>query len=1656
MTDSNRMVIGDYEVLGRLRDQGGGGQAIIYQARALDPSRLGLHADTPIALKVIRQHEEDDESGESRFLKTTGSLTTLRHPHIVEYYEVFVVKEDVYGDQLRCIAMELLEGEDLSKRIRRHKRGLPLERVLTIFEGCIHALAHASERGIIHRDVSPSNIFVLSDGRVKLIDFEIARHKDATIATTSAGLKGKYAYMAPEFVNASEQFRGDERSDVFSLGVCFYEALTGRLPFAKLDEANNYFAFMHRWREGHIEQPDFAMRQFEVLNPQAHEFLRRALSVDRDHRYASFAEMATALRGVGNQTLTLRGDRFLLLEFLSKGGFAMVYRARRERDGKAVAVKRLLAEHDSDRFEREARLLKNLSSRYIVRYEGFGSVSRLGTDNYFLVMEFLAGMPEWSLRGRIRAERDQGKTLHPSEVLALFRCYLRALDELHGAPGGAIIHRDITPVNLYAPPPEARRDHGAVPRLFDLGIARSDDTLTGGGEVPGNPEYMAPELILNPSFRGDPRSDIYNIGLCLYEALTGVRPYPRLPKDVTHAELWTALMQRAQGTLSISYEHPVFFNQPALAKIVRTALAPDADQRPQCARDLLRALEGEVESEFTINTTTYRLTAGVYADARCSLHLVDDTKNRKQVLVSRFFGGMSADTPGVITPPSTIDEVLIGYRDATVASDGSGDVFLVYAETPPDLAKQLLANRRPPRAGDALRDVVEPFRQLLNAVEVLHDKGIYLGPLAPRDIIMPMPGASCPRLLNWGLFGCMDLRQFSDPDWWPPEWRDEQTVEASPAIDVYSLSLSLYKALTGRNFASPLQKGKQADWSYPVFRQHKGLKDALQAALHEHPHKRCISAKALSALLAEAFEDQTATCLTQPVSFIPDTKEEDSLGGNTTRGLPTTPGISRDRESYGPNEQTAPAGKLVRKRLPAWVIPGVCLVVLQLIGTIAGRWVWQRNAPVRAALHILQADVTQLPDMRGAWMHQDQDKLQSYLQNLTRVLKDAEVKCTEFPHNAKLRSLHNDLNKRGLEFVNEFNNQFETAISENNIQKAKQFQSAWSLAKPFLVDLNLTKHPKHDEEIKEKIAHVEKKESLKKILSLIDGMNIKTIEIVVDQAQAHTNNYPDQHVAVKHAVVDKLSTLLDPYVNDVLKAVESAKDKQTLDHCDTQWENRITTPLTSVPMIWRPEFQNRYDNAKNLAKHSIIDISDKRNLVDEILNKLPKPGSWNNLIGDLPPSMRETRANVRYADVWNDPSINERWAELSQQLDKALEELARQQDPVTNRLYRLNKVKTIIEDLPRYRVELPQATMEYERAMEKALVRVHNLSDNSAPITITVDGKKNEIRTIDPAGAAVLELGPGQATIRAQRVPHAGYDAVSESFELLGGDGREWRVPRLQPKSRLIEISQIQLPEYAGGPIKTEIREINEISGSYIEFNNMTPRQPGQYQVRFTCAGYIPHDDMFTLPPGDGPFQWQGPAPKWIETPALSNLKAALANPDPYKAVDALNALKNEIASLGPKNKRRFDEEHAKATKKIEEIRATLLKDATADYDDAVKAFYLDPDKAASLFRLASDKFRNPILQNQGSAGKKADVCEYNYHMSVYWRDTKDQPAQLEIKTDAMEMALIYLSEHGFGDVKKKARDAVNRGFEKKVYKPQWSLIKIDIEKKRMTPLPLP
>lgn len=273
-----------YEILETI---GEGGMAIVF--RALD-HRLNRY----VAVKIMREEMAKDEEFRRRFCAESHAVAMLSNPNIVSVYDVS------HSDEREFIVMELISGITL-KQYMDKKGALDWMEVVHFSKQITRALAHAHERGIIHRDIKPQNIMLLRDGTLKVADFGIAALENEVYDNNGQTI-GSIHYIAPE------QARGlspDARSDIYSLGVVMYEMLSGRLPYTGDTLAEIAVKHINA-------RPEPLRETFPSIPVELERITLKAMSADLEKRYQTAAELLEDLdaftRGAMTQEIVTESE----------------------------------------------------------------------------------------------------------------------------------------------------------------------------------------------------------------------------------------------------------------------------------------------------------------------------------------------------------------------------------------------------------------------------------------------------------------------------------------------------------------------------------------------------------------------------------------------------------------------------------------------------------------------------------------------------------------------------------------------------------------------------------------------------------------------------------------------------------------------------------------------------------------------------------------------------------------------------------------------------------------------------------------------------------------------------------------------------------------------------------------------------------------------------------------------------------------------------------------------------------------------------------------------------------------------------------------------------------------------------------------------------
>ncbi len=255
---------------------GQGGMSAVY--KATDPNLKRV-----VAIKLIHPHLSTDSDFVYRFKKEAAAVAALRHQNIVQVFD-FNTDNDV-----NYMVLEFVPGETLQERLKHLKSSnikMPVEQAVRIILNVCDALSYAHKLGIIHRDIKPANIMLDLHGQAILMDFGIVKILDDTSHTATGAVVGTARYMSPEVIRSEVP---DERSDLYSLGVTFYEMLSGDPPF----DAPSAMSLLMRHLNDPV--PDLKTKRQDLL-PGLIRIVNKSLEKDRENRYRSASEMAGDLK----------------------------------------------------------------------------------------------------------------------------------------------------------------------------------------------------------------------------------------------------------------------------------------------------------------------------------------------------------------------------------------------------------------------------------------------------------------------------------------------------------------------------------------------------------------------------------------------------------------------------------------------------------------------------------------------------------------------------------------------------------------------------------------------------------------------------------------------------------------------------------------------------------------------------------------------------------------------------------------------------------------------------------------------------------------------------------------------------------------------------------------------------------------------------------------------------------------------------------------------------------------------------------------------------------------------------------------------------------------------------------------------------------------
>ena len=553
-----------------------------------------------VAVKILHSWHRARSDLKSRFRREARALSHLAHPN--------TTKVLLYGeleDRTLYMILEHIPGKTLAEVIRS-EGPLSAQRAIPIVVQLCGALEEAHLQGIIHRDLKPGHILLTTVGNLKdfpkLLDFGVAKvtarelQAGSFMLTTQGAVIGSPEYMSPE---AAQGKVLDARSDIYSLTVILYEMLTRKLPFDGR-VGSDYLL-------NHVCRPPIPLQERApglLLPPGLEAVVATALEKEPEARYASAMELAEALKpclamkAEPRASASIEGaprvgeridDKYVVERVLGAGGMGVVVAAWDLTLRRRVAIKLMLPralriERAHERFVREARAAAAIQSEHVVKILGVDT-SQSGAP--YIVMEHLEGVDLSELlskRGPL--------PVHEAVAYVLQSC--EALAEAHRL---GIVHRDLKPSNIFI---TVRADGSPIVKLLDFGlskvIADSDEapaeSLTASSLVAGSPHYMSPEQARSLK-NVDARTDIWSLGVVLYELLTSTRPFEAESASAILARILTdppPLMRSVRPELPAELEAIVLrclqkqagLRTPNVAELVR-GLAPfasDASSAP--------------------------------------------------------------------------------------------------------------------------------------------------------------------------------------------------------------------------------------------------------------------------------------------------------------------------------------------------------------------------------------------------------------------------------------------------------------------------------------------------------------------------------------------------------------------------------------------------------------------------------------------------------------------------------------------------------------------------------------------------------------------------------------------------------------------------------------------------------------------------------------------------------------------------------------------------------------------------------------------------------------------------------------------------------------------------------------------------------------------
>jgi serine/threonine protein kinase len=478
---------------------GRGGMGVVYRAWQVNFQRL-------VALKMIRDGALAGPQQKARFRIEAEAAARMRHPNLVQIFEVGEHAGRPY------FAMELIEGGSLDRHLAG--RPQPARQSAELVRTLALAVQHAHDQKIIHRDLKPANILLPSLAIPKITDFGLAKRldSDSTAWTQDGAVLGTASYMAPEQAAGRTREIGPA-VDVYALGGILYELLTGRPPFLADSWDQTVQQVLH-------DEPAPPARLRPDVPRDLETVCLKCLEKEPSRRYSSAAELAEDLGrflegqpisavppGTLERLARLAGrEGYQIVGEVGRGPRSVVYHARYEPLKQSVALK-VFPAGTCSRGEWEARLQHGAALWAALAHPHIVPVHRAGwwDDAPYLALEYV---PHGSLAAKLAGQPYPIRTaLRLVEQLAEIVGYLHRQGVVHGnlKPSNVLLAAD------------------GIPRVADFRLTGGlfQGPLPDGDGEPAGLGYLAPESVRDPGAEPRPYTDIYGLGVILYELLTG-------------------------------------------------------------------------------------------------------------------------------------------------------------------------------------------------------------------------------------------------------------------------------------------------------------------------------------------------------------------------------------------------------------------------------------------------------------------------------------------------------------------------------------------------------------------------------------------------------------------------------------------------------------------------------------------------------------------------------------------------------------------------------------------------------------------------------------------------------------------------------------------------------------------------------------------------------------------------------------------------------------------------------------------------------------------------------------------------------------------------------------------------------------------------------